>query len=104
VDRPGFVSANSPDPNNTTWRGIEVGGGDRDPDGSKALIEANRFIPTSGKLQVIPTNRKTTTDISTRSNEFDDPAAHPAAQLVLTARPDRNARRSDFLFGQTARA
>lgn len=93
---PGFVSAGSSDANNTTWRGIEVGGGDRDPDGSKALIEANRFIPTPGKLEVITTNASTTTDIATNVNEFDDPTGHPAAQLSLTASQAGRLKASSF--------
>lgn len=87
---PGFTAANSPNPNNATWRGIEVGGGDRDPDGSQALIQANRFIPTPNKLGVITTNPTTETDISDQTgatlfNAFNDPDGAAGTPLTLPA-------------------
>ena len=64
---------------NNTWRGMEVGGGDRDPDNSQALIQANRFIPWVDKQQLdmaINIHPTTTVDLSSTTedaNEFDGP-------------------------------
>jgi hypothetical protein len=68
--------------NSEVWRGIEIGGGDRMVQNGKALIEANRFIPASGKTDTdkdIATNVGTEIDlgddlsdvVSLRPNEFD---------------------------------
>lgn len=73
---------------NTTWRGMEIGGGDRTEDNGKALIQANRFIPAAGKTdpaKEIATNRGTQIDLaadisdvpSLRPNEFDGPDGKP---------------------------
>ena len=98
----GITDPKSPDPNNGTWRGMEVGGGvNANPtDDGTVLIQANRFIPWSEKTQVEPeikihpNSHVDVRGVPPRLNAFDTFEAKPVAdgQPVPSVPEDRQIR------------
>jgi hypothetical protein len=98
----GITDPNSPEPNNGTWRGMEVGGGENanPTDDGTVLIQANRFIPWSEKpqtepeIKIHPNTHVDLRGVPPRLNVFDTSEGKPVAdgEPVPTVPEDRRTR------------